>query len=233
MKSGKHIGLLLAALCLVALTLSLLRESETPIPSTSPTTSPSSSPPSKPGVPSPLPSTTPIPREFFPTPDPSKPRLGPPEVIDDAKAPQWLFKRSSHEDEAFTRRRERPIWLFQENPRRVMPQDEGLAFCVLSQEYGDVRDGTHEILSEELGSGYRHQLIINGDPSKEAKMLELETDKSRFELTIAVGEYRPPRWRETMKQRLAQELGLDINQIELVVAPEKKTGTTDWVEGEG
>ena len=75
-----------------------------------------------------------------------------------------------------------------------MPRDDGLAFCVLSQEYGDVRDGTHEILSEELGSGYRHQLIINGDPSKEAKMLELERDKSRFELTIAVGEYRPPRW---------------------------------------
>ncbi len=214
---------------MVATLLSLLRESEAPVPQLSPSSSPS--PLS--ATPSPVPVRTPIPREFFPTPDPSKPRLYPPEVLDDAKAPQWLIDRSGYEDEGGVHLREQPIWVFQDNFRRVVPYDDSRPFCVWSVEYTEVNDGATSILSEEFGAWYHYQVIVNGTPSEKAKMLVLETDKSRFELTIAVGEYRPPRWRETMKQRLAQELGLDINQIELVVAPEKKTGTTDWVEGEG
>jgi hypothetical protein len=103
---------------------------------------------------------------------------------------------------------------------------------VWSVEYTEVNDGATSILSEEFGAWYHYQVIVDGLPSEKAKMLELETDKSRFELTIAVGEYRSRQWRETMRQRLSEELGLKTSQIELVVAPEKKTGTEEWVEGE-
>ena len=94
-----------------------------------------------------------------------------------------------------------------------------------------MQDGADDILRNELGNWYRYQVLIGGEVSKEAKMIELVTDKSQFKLFVAISEYHPPEWREAMTLRLTERLGLRLEQIELVVAPREKTGGEEWVEG--
>lgn len=144
-----------------------------------------------------------------------------------------MIVRSLYKDESLFHRREKPIWLFQDNLRRVVPQKhESRPYCVVSLEYMKVRDDTNETLLKELGNWYRYRVIVGGKPSAKAKMIDLETDKSRFRVTIATSEYHPPAWRKMMKKRLSEKLGLKLSQLELVVPPREKTGSSEWVEGE-
>lgn len=168
-----------------------------------------------------------------PFPDPDKPLPvwvnTAPEVVDLARAPDWIVRRSYYEDEEemiFPRRE--PVWLFQENRRHVVPASPYQSGdCVISEQYLRLENGVSEIMLESLGNWYRYQIEVVSLTS----LMDMETDPSKFKIYIATTEYKPPEWRERILKQTVTKLGVKAGQIELTVPPERGSDADTWVVG--